>query len=96
MKQRATALTNSQLLDQLCYLLIPKLEKRLATLLSSKHRVVTQNPPQPTTAKGKNEKQFRFQSPSEDRDHYVSIYLLLIVSIKASTLVSSGPISEAS
>ena len=36
MKQRATALTNSQLLDQLCDLLIPKLEERLATRLASK------------------------------------------------------------
>jgi len=36
MKQRATALTNAQMLDQLCDLLIPKLEQRLANHLSSK------------------------------------------------------------
>ena len=49
MKQRATALTNSQLLDQLCDLLIPKLEERLATRLSSKQRVVGSNPARDAT-----------------------------------------------
>jgi hypothetical protein len=44
-KQRATALTNSRLLDQLCNLLIPKLEERLAHHLLSKQRVVGSNPP---------------------------------------------------
>jgi hypothetical protein len=44
MKKRATALTNSQLLDQLCDLLIPKLEERLANRLPSKQRVVGSNP----------------------------------------------------
>ena len=44
MKQRATALTNAQMLDQLCDLLIPKLEERLANHLSSKQRVVGSNP----------------------------------------------------
>jgi hypothetical protein len=36
MKQRATALTNVQILDQLCDLLISKLEERLVNLLFSK------------------------------------------------------------
>jgi len=44
MKQRATALTNAQMLDQLCDLLIPKLKERLANHLSSKQRVVGSNP----------------------------------------------------
>jgi len=43
MKQRATALTNSHMLDQLCDLLIPKLEARLANHLPSKQRVVGSN-----------------------------------------------------
>ena len=49
MQQRATALTNSQLLDQLCDLLIPKLEERLSTRLSSKQRVVGSNPSRDAT-----------------------------------------------
>ena len=44
MKQRATALTNTQMLDQLCDLLIPKLEERLANHLPSKQRAVGSNP----------------------------------------------------
>jgi len=44
MKQRATALTNAHMIDQLCDLLIPKLEERLANHLSSKQRVVGSNP----------------------------------------------------
>ena len=44
MKQRATALTNSHILDQLCDLLIPKLEERLANHLPSKQRGVGSNP----------------------------------------------------
>jgi len=44
MRQRATALTNFQLLDQICDLLIPKLEERLARRLPSKRRVVGSNP----------------------------------------------------
>ncbi|MFC1969911.1 tyrosine-type recombinase/integrase [Chloroflexota bacterium] len=63
MKQRATALTNSQLLDQLCDLLIPKLEERLATHMPSKQRAVGSNPARDATklaratafpSKGKN------------------------------------------
>ena len=49
MIQRATALTNSQLLDQLCDLLIPKLEERLATRVPSKQRVVGSNPSRDAT-----------------------------------------------
>ena len=49
MKQRATALTNSQMLAQLCNLLIPKLEERLATQLPSKQRVVGSNPSRDAT-----------------------------------------------
>ena len=44
MRQRATALTDSHMLDQLCNLLIPKLEKRLANHLPSKQRVEGSNP----------------------------------------------------
>jgi hypothetical protein len=44
MKQRAAALTNTQMLDQLCDLLIPKLEERLSNHLPSKQRVVGSNP----------------------------------------------------
>jgi len=44
MKQRATALTNAQMLDQLCDLLVPKLEQLLANHLSSNQRVVGSNP----------------------------------------------------
>ena len=36
MKQRAAALTDAQLFDQLCDLLIPKLEERLAKRLPTK------------------------------------------------------------
>jgi hypothetical protein len=43
MKQRATALTNTQILDQLCDLLIPKLEEHLTNHLPSKQRVVGSN-----------------------------------------------------
>jgi len=49
MKQRATALTNSQMLDQLCDLLIPKLEQRLATHLPSKQQVEGSNPSRDST-----------------------------------------------
>jgi len=49
MKQRATALTNVQMLDQLCDLLIPKLEERLANHLPSKQRVVGSNPSRDAT-----------------------------------------------
>ena len=44
MNQRATALTNSHMLDQLCDFLIPKLEARLANHLPSKQRVEGSNP----------------------------------------------------
>jgi hypothetical protein len=44
MKQRATALTNAQVLDQLCDLLISKLEERLTSHMSSKQQVVGSNP----------------------------------------------------
>ena len=44
MKQRATALTNSRMLDQLGDLLIPKLEERMANRLPSKQRVEGSNP----------------------------------------------------
>ena len=44
MKQRATALTNAQVLDQFCDLLIPKLEERLTSHMSSKQRVAGSNP----------------------------------------------------
>ena len=50
MKQRATALTNSQMLDQLCDLLIPKLEERMANRLPSKQRGVGSNPCRDATA----------------------------------------------
>jgi len=49
MKQRPTALTNSEMLNQLCDLLIPKLEERLATHLPSKQRVVGSNPSRDAT-----------------------------------------------
>jgi|GEM_PF-2603946 len=49
MKQRPTALTNSEMLDQLCDLLIPKLEERLATHLPSKQRVEGSNPSRDST-----------------------------------------------
>jgi hypothetical protein len=49
MKQRATALTNSDIVDQLCELLIPKLEERLKRSLSSKQRVVGSNPARDAT-----------------------------------------------
>jgi len=49
MKQRATALTNSDIVDQLCELLIPKLEERLKSTLSSKQRVVGSNPARDAT-----------------------------------------------
>jgi hypothetical protein len=49
MKQRTTALTNAQMLDQLCDLLIPKLEERLANHLPSKQRVVGSNPSRDAT-----------------------------------------------
>jgi len=45
MKQRATALTDVQLLDQLCDLLIPKLEERLAKPLLSKSGSWVRIPP---------------------------------------------------
>jgi hypothetical protein len=44
MKQRATALTNSRILAQLCDLLIPKLDEQLVNHLPSKQRVVGSNP----------------------------------------------------
>ena len=44
MEQRATALTNADMLDQLCDLLIPKQEERLASHLPPKQRVVGSNP----------------------------------------------------
>ena len=46
MKQRATALTSSQLLDQPCDLLIPRLEKPPATRVPTKKCVVGTNPSQ--------------------------------------------------
>jgi hypothetical protein len=49
MKQRATALTNLQMIDQLCDLLIPKLEERLANHLPSKQRVEGSNPSRDST-----------------------------------------------
>ena len=49
MKQRATALTDARILDELCDLLIPKLEERLADHLPSKQRVVGSNPSRDAT-----------------------------------------------
>jgi hypothetical protein len=49
MKQRATASTNTHILDQLCELLIPKLEERLANHLPSKQRVEGSNPSRDST-----------------------------------------------
>lgn len=45
MKQRSIALINAQVLDQLCGLLIPKLEERLVNHLPSKQRSWVQIPP---------------------------------------------------
>lgn len=45
MKQRSIALINAQVLDQLCDLLIPKLEERLVNHLPSKQRSWVQIPP---------------------------------------------------
>ena len=49
MKKRATALTNSQMIDHLCDLLIPKLEERFLNHLPSKQRVVGSNPSRDAT-----------------------------------------------
>jgi hypothetical protein len=49
MKQRATALTDSRMIDQLCDLLIPKLEERLANHMPSKQRVEGSNPSRDST-----------------------------------------------
>lgn len=49
MKQRATVLTDAQVLNHLCDLLIPKLEKRVAKWLSSKQWVVGSNPSRDAT-----------------------------------------------
>jgi hypothetical protein len=50
MNQGATPLTNAEMLDQLCDLLISKLEERLVNHLPFKRRVVGSNPSRDATA----------------------------------------------